>query len=407
MICATPVQPSARRSARRGGAAVLALVLAGAAWGGAGTASAQVWSPVWTASPAPDRKDGTPEAPVQFAGQTVRQDMRLGASARALRLRVSNELGDAPLRVADMRLGLLGDAGATPVLFDGRSEVVIPVGSVLISDPVAVEAPAFAQVSVSLSFPEPTRPAVRRTVVRIGQGETAPGDEVALDYRQNVISAVYGERETQPTVVVAFGDSITEGATSTLGAERDWPSVLARRFEATCPGRFVVLNQGISGNKLLDHGRSHSALARLDRDILALPQVDYVILLEGINDIRHGGDPAKPGRNAADMVQGYRQLVARLHDHGIKAVAGTLTPFKGSERYDAPSSEARRSLNAFIRDGGAFDAVVDFDAAVRDSADPEIFRAGAARDDLLHPNDEGYRLMAEAVDLSLFGCDAR
>lgn len=388
-------------------AALLALTLAGVAWGAAGAASAQVWSPVWTASPAPDRKDGTPEAPVQFAGQTVRQDMRLGASARALRLRVSNELGAAPLRVADMRLGLTGEAGTTPVLFDGRGEVVIPVGSVLVSDPVAVEAPAFSLVSVSLRFPEPTRPAVRRTVVRIGQGEATPGDDVALDYRQNVISAVYGVRETAPTVVAAFGDSITEGATATLGAERDWPSVLARRFEATCPGRFVVLNQGISGNKLLDHGRSHSGLARLDRDLLALPQIDYVILLEGINDIRHGGDPAKPGRHAADMVQGYRQLVARLHDHGVRAVAGTLTPFKGSERYDAPSSEARRTLNAFIRDGGAFDGVVDFDAAVRDPADPESFRADAARPDMLHPNDEGYRLMAEAVDLSLFGCDAR
>ena len=404
MTRSIPVQPSA---AGRRRAAVLALALAGAAWGAAGAAAAQVWSPVWTASPAPDRKDGTPEAPVQFAGQTVRQDMRLGASVRALRLRVSNELGDAPLRVVDMRLGREGESEMAPVLFDGRDEAVIPVGSVLISDPVALEAPAFSQVSVSLHFPEPTRPAVRRTVVRIGQGDATPGDAVALDYRQNVISAVYGERETAPTVVAAFGDSITEGATATLGAERDWPSVLARRFEATCPGRFVVLNQGISGNKLLDHGRSHSGLARLDRDLLALPQIDYVILLEGINDIRHGGDPAKPGRNAADMIQGYRQLIARLHDHGVKAVAGTLTPFKGSERYDAPSSEARRTLNAFIRDGGAFDGVVDFDAAVRDPADPEAFRAEAARPDMLHPNDEGYRLMAEAVDLSLFGCDAQ
>ncbi|MFI8683322.1 SGNH/GDSL hydrolase family protein [Brevundimonas diminuta] len=403
MTRSIPVQPSA---AGRRRAAVLALALAGAAWGAAGAAAAQVWSPVWTASPAPDRKDGTPEAPVQFAGQTVRQDMRLGASVRALRLRVSNELGDAPLRVADIRLGREGETEMAPVLFDGRDEAVIPVGSVLISDPVALEAPAFSQVSVSLHFPEPTRPAVRRTVVRIGQGDATPGDAVALDYRQNVISAVYGERATAPTVVAAFGDSITEGATATLGAERDWPSVLARRFEATCPGRFVVLNQGISGNKLLDHGRSHSGLARLDRDLLALPQIDYVILLEGINDIRHGGDPAKPGRNAADMIQGYRQLIARLHDHGVKAIAGTLTPFKGSERYDAPSSEARRTLNAFIRDGGAFDGVVDFDAAVRDPADPEAFRAEAARPDMLHPNDEGYRLMAEAVDLSLFGCDA-
>lgn len=408
MTCVIAVQPapSPARSARRG--ACLALAAAAAFWSVPAIASAQVWSPVWTASPAPDRKDGTPEAPVQFDNQTVRQDMRLGASVRALRLRVSNELGQAPLRVADLSLRLEGAEAAAPVRFDGRDEVVIPVGSVLVSDPVAVEAPAFAEVSVSVRFPEATRPAVRRTVVRTAPGRAVPGDQASVEYRQNVISAVYGERETAPTVVVALGDSITEGATATRGAERDWPSVLARRFEATCPGRFVVLNQGISGNKLLDHGRSHSALARLDRDVLALPQVDYVILLEGINDIRHGGDPvSKPGRSAADMMLGYRQAVARLHDHDVKVVAGTLTPFKGSERYDAPSAEARQTLNDFMRQGGVFDAVVDFDAAVRDPADPESFRSDAARDDRLHPNDEGYRLMAEAVDLSLFGCDAR
>ena len=189
MTRSSPVQPSA---AGRRRAAVLALALAGAAWGAAGAAAAQAWSPVWTASPAPDRKDGTPEAPVQFAGQTVRQDMRLGASVRALRLRVSNELGDAPLRVADIRLGRDGESEMAPVLFDGRDEAVIPVGSVLISDPVALEAPAFSQVSVSLRFPDPTRPAVRRTVVRGGEGPDTPGDEIDRDYRQNVISAVYG-----------------------------------------------------------------------------------------------------------------------------------------------------------------------------------------------------------------------
>jgi lysophospholipase L1-like esterase len=391
------VQPPLSRTRENRRGACLALAVASALWSVPAVASAQVWSAVWTASPAPDRKDGPAAAPVQFEGQTVRQDMRLGASVRTLRLRVSNELGQAPLHVADMSLRLEDQERASPVLFDGRGEVVIPVGSVLVSDPVALEAPAFAQVSVSVRFPEATRPAVRRTVVRIAPGSAVPGDHVGLEYRQNVISAVYGERETAPTVVVALGDSITEGATATLGAERDWPSVLARRFEAVCPGRFVVLNQGISGNKLLDHGRSHSALARLDRDILALPQVDYVILLEGINDIRHGGDPAtQPGRSAADMVLGYRQAVARLHDHQVKVIAGTLTP-----------AQARQTLNAFMREGGAFDGVVDFDAAVRDPADPEAFRVDAARDDRLHPNDEGYRLMAEAVDLSLFGCDAR
>ena len=383
-----------RRSLMAAGVLMLAL---------AGPAAAQTWTPVWTASPAPDRKDGTPEAPLQFSGQTVRQEMRLGAAVTALRFRISNELGDAPLHVADLS-AQAGGGQTLPVRFDGRGDIVIPVGAALVSDPVALEVPALGTVTLSAYFPEPTRPAVRRTPVWVADGRASP-DGARLERRQNVVSAVYGERETAPTVVVALGDSITEGATATLGADRDWPSVLAARFEATCPGQVVVLNQGISGNRLMDHGRSHSALARLDRDVLALPKVDYVILLEGINDIRHSGAPAmRPGRGAEDMMLGYRQVAARLHDHGIKVVGATLTPFGGSERFEPVAEGVRRTLNDFIRAGDTFDAVIDFDAAVRDAENPEVFRDGASRDDRLHPNDEGYRLMAEAVDLDLFGC---
>ena len=384
----------------------LAVTAAAALLAPAAAASAQAWVPVWTASPAPDRKDGPPDAPLQFDNETVRQDIRLGASATALRFRISNELGAAPLRLgaASVRLSD-GEGSALPVLFDGRAEVIVPPGAALISDAVALPVPAFGEVSLILHFPEATRPAVRRTAVKIAAGRSEPADEGRLVRRQNVVSAVYAERAGTPTVVVALGDSITEGATATLGARRDWPAVLAERFERTCPGQVVVLNQGISGNRLLDHGRSPSALARLDRDVLALPGVDYVILLEGINDIRHGGDPATaPGRNAADMILGYRQVAARLHDHGLQVIGGTLTPFEGSEKFEPVAEGTRQALNAFIRDDGVFDAVIDFDAAVRDPARPQAFAAGTARDDRLHPNDEGYRRMAEAVDLSLFGC---
>jgi lysophospholipase L1-like esterase len=385
---------------------LFASVCAAAAMTAAGGTAAEVWVPLWTASPAPDRRDGAPEAPLQFNAETVRQDIRLGASAEALRFRISNELGDAPLHVSHLAVQKTGQGGgALPVLFNGRSDIVVPVGAALISDPVALVVPAFADVALSLYFPEPTRPAVRRTPVRVVTGLAEVGDETPLTRRQNVVSAVYGARDSAPTVVVALGDSITEGATATLGAHLDWPSVLARRFEETCPGQVVVLNQGISGNRLMDHGRSHSALARLDRDVLAQPEVDFVILLEGINDIRHSGAPLmRPGRDAADMELGYRQVVARLHDHGIKVVGGSLTPFEGSERYEPVSEATRQTLNHFIRTSSAFDAVIDFDAATRDPARPEGFLPGASRDDRLHPNDAGYALMAEAVDLSVFGC---
>ena len=385
-------------------AALMTLALASAA----GSAGAQVWVPVWTASPAPDRRDGTPEAPLQFADQSVRQDMRLGASAKALRFRISNELGSAPLKLDTVSARLVdSNAKAQPVLFAGRTEVVIPPGALLISDPVAIAAPAFAQVALSLHFPDPTRPAVRRTAVRIAPGKTEVADSVPLSYRQNVISAVLAERNQDPVTIVALGDSITEGATAGLGKEGDWPALLARRLDQACPNRFVVLNAGISGNKVLDAGRSHSALARLDRDVLSLPGVDYVIVLEGINDIRHSGKPDfLSGRNAKDMILGYRQIVDRLQVHGIRTIGATLTPFGGSERYEPVSTATRQTLNAFIRDSKAFSAVIDFDAALRDPANPESLPAAITRDQL-HPNAEGYANMAQSIDLSLFGCQVR
>jgi lysophospholipase L1-like esterase len=199
------------------------------------------------------------------------------------------------------------------------------------------------------------------------------------------------------------------GSSVRLEASSENDSCLFTRqvVRKSCPDRVVVLNAGISGNKVLDNGRSHSALSRLDRDVLALPGVDQVIVFEGINDIRHSGAPNfNPGRNAADMIAGYRQILTRLRQHGIAVVGATLTPFGGSERYQPVSAYTRRQLNRFIRDGREFSAVIDFDATLRDPNNLEAMPAEITRD-FLHPNDEGYRRMAASVDLSLFGCGAR
>lgn len=373
-------------------------------------AQAQVWVPAWTASPAPDRLDGTPEAPMQFANQTVRQDMRLASSARALRFRISNELGQAPLRIGSASAHLTGTAtAARPVTFNGRGEVVVPVGAALLSDPVAITAPALADVSLTVYFPDATRPAVRRTALRIAEGRAATvGDAVKLAYRQNVVSAVLAERTRKPIVVVALGDSITEGATATRGSNGDWPALLSARLQQACPDQVVVVNAGISGNKVMDHGRSHSALARLDRDVIALPNVDRVILFEGINDIRHdGGTPPVAGRNAEDMVLGYRQIAERLHSNGIRPIAATITPFGGSDRYEPIAAATRTTLNTWMRGGrSGFDGLIDFDRILRDPANPENLPEDITRDHL-HPNDEGYRRMAAGIDLALLGCRAR
>lgn len=387
--------------------AVLALL------GLAPTASAQVWVPAWTASAMPERGDlDRAGEPMQFADQTVRQDLQLASAATAIRIRFSNELGAAPLVLGGATVGLRGGP-PRPILFNGASTVAIPVGGTLFSDPVPLEIPAFADLTVSVYLPDPTRPAVRLTAVRVGPGRADVPDSVRLERRQSVISAILAERPTEPAaVIVAFGDSLTEGNSTTLGANRTWPSQLGRRLEARCPGAYVVLNAGIGGNMVASNGRSPSALARLDRDVLSLPGITHVILLEGLNDIRQKGAARdRSGAPAEVVIAGYRQIVDRLRVHDIEVLGGVLTPILAvpfEPEIEGPSTDdKRRTLNVFIREAGAFDAVVDFDSAIQDPTRPERIQPGAHREDGYHPNDEGHRLMAEAVDLSLFGCGER
>jgi len=359
------------------------------------------WRPAWTAAAAPPRFDGAPDAPLAYKDQTIRQDLRMGMAAQAVRLRISNEVGLEPLTLDGMT-ATGPDGRALPVTFGGAREIIVPVGVALVSDPLPILIKRADLLSVSLHAPGAARGVVRRTAVRIGPGDGPVSPDAPLQRRQSFISAVYGLAEKPPAVVVALGDSITEGSSATLGAEADWPSVLARRFEAAWPGAYVVANAGISGNQVVRDGRSPNVRARLDRDVLSLPGVTHVILIEGINDIRHDGNPANVGRSAEEVIAAYRQIIARLHLRGVKVIGGTLTGFAGSERFDERSETARKAINAFIRDSGEFDGVADFDRATLDPAKPDAMRSDFVREDRLHPNDRGYEAMAQAINLSLF-----
>lgn len=368
--------------------------------------SASAWVPAWTASAAPARFDLVDGVPLVHRDQTIRQDIRLGVSARSLRLRLSNELGVTPLRVRAMTAAIAGETPAA-VTFSGEADVVVAPGVTLLSDPIPFAVPAFDRMTITMHVPDEASGVVRRTAMRLTAGDAAVSETAPLDYRQGFVSAVYAERETAPAVIVALGDSITEGATTTRGADADWPSLLADRLHAACPGGFVVVNAGISGNQVVRDGRSPNVRSRLDRDVLSLPGVTHVVWIEGINDIRHDGNPMNPGRDPEEVIAAYRQVVARLHLHGIKVFGGTLTPFGGSERFDARSENSRQVINAFIRTSGVFDGVVDFDAALRDPGRPVDIVVSAQTGDRLHPNDEGHGRMAQAIDLGLFEPESR
>jgi lysophospholipase L1-like esterase len=234
--------------------------------------------------------------------------------------------------------------------------------------------------------------------------------------RRFSVSAVFVPTQSSDRLIVAFGDSITDGDGSTVDADNNWPSNLIRRVDKTAKGSTIaVVNEGVVGNRLLRTSEMFgvSALARFDRDALVLPGVTHIVLLEGINDIGFPGakmdgeylaDPAET-RSAQDITDAYRQLISRGHSRGVKVIGATITPCEGVNipgYYSEAKEATRQAVNKWIRTSRAFDGVIDFDAVVRDPDHPSRLLPKFASKDHLHPNDEGYKAMASSIDLDLF-----
>ena len=351
-----------------------------------------------------------------FNNQTLRMVFHASLGGSQLRVHLSNAYGASPLVVGTAHIALHGTDSAIvaasdrPLTFGGRASVTIPVGAEMISDPVALDVPKWADLAVSVFVPGDTGPA---DVHSLGlhttwiskEGDFSAAPEFAdADKTQSWywVSEVDVQAAPSAAAIVAFGDSITDGATSTPDTDRSWPSYLAQRIAANpATANIAVVNQGISGNKVLSDGAGVSALARFDRDVLAVPGAKWLMILEGINDMNGTVRPV-PGTTpitADDLIAAMKQMIAKAHDHGIQVIGCTLTPFGNAT--DAVEA-MRTKLNDFIRNGGAFDKVVDFDAVIRDPASPRQFKQGYNNTDKLHPNDAGYKAMADAIDLSMF-----
>ncbi|MGA2213242.1 MAG: SGNH/GDSL hydrolase family protein [Bryobacteraceae bacterium] len=362
-------------------------------------------------TPAPPR----PVPLMSFHNQTLRMIAHTTLGGRRVRIELSNVFGSAPLVIGAAHIALrdkesaIAPASDRTLLFGGKPSCWIPPGATEISDPVNLDVPAATDLAVSIYVPES---ATGDTMHNVGlhttyiskEGDTTAAPEIADAMTTQSFYFLTNVDVAAPAdawAIVTFGDSITDGAVSTPNTDRSWPSFLARRLAAAGSTNIAVLNQGISGNRLLRDGAGVNALARFDRDVLAQPGVKWLMVLEGINDI--GVSSSTDPVSADDLIAALKQLIERAREHGIKVIGGTLTPYEGARYYTEPGETIREAVNQWIRSAGAFDAVVDFDAVTRDPEHPKQFRPGFNDGDHLHPNDAGYAAMADAIDLSIFG----
>src|ERR1700722_14384887 len=354
------------------------------------------------APPAPPR----PVAITSFHNQTLRMIAHTSIGGRRVRIELSNVFGSAPLAIGAAHIALRDKDSATvsgsdrALLFGGKPACWIPPGATEISDPVDMDVPPASDLAVSIYIPET---AAADTMHAVGLHTTyisKEGDATAAPAMADAtttqsfyfLTNVDVAAPPSTAAIVTFGDSITDGAVSTPNTDRSWPSDLARRLAASGGANIAVLNQGISGNRLLRDGAGVNALARFDRDVLAQPGVKWLMILEGINDIGLGSatDPV----TSDDLIAALKQRISRAHEHGIQVIGGTLTPYEGAAYARESGEEIRMSVNQWIRSSGAFDAVVDFEAATRDPEHPKQFRPGFNNGDHLHPKDTGYQAMA-------------
>jgi len=361
------------------------------------------------------QRAAAPAAPTTFKNQTIRMIAHVSLGGRRVRVQLSNAFGTSDLNIGAAHIALRSkDSEITPgtdrqLLFNGKPSVTIPPGALMLSDPVEFNVPKLSDVAVSVYVPGEAAPATQHTLglhtTYISKEGDFTGQASIADATTSnswyFLSSIDVMAPASSAAIVAFGDSITDGATSTANTNRSWPSLLSERLLAnSATANLAVVNQGISGNRVLSDGSGVSALARFDRDVLSVAGVKWVMILESINDI--GGGARGNGPTADILIGALKQLVDRAHTHGIKVVGCTLTPFGGAGYYSDNGETVRGAINNWIRTPGVFDAVADFDAATRDPNNPKQFRADYNNTDHLHPNDVGYKAMAESVNLSIF-----
>ncbi|WP_067533835.1 SGNH/GDSL hydrolase family protein [Nocardia crassostreae] len=413
-------------SKRRVAAAVLAaftLVAAAAcATEGEQATNGSAWSAAWSAAAQrPSAGFGPNWSEAGFSDQTVRQVVRVTNGGDSVRIKLSNRFGASPLEITGAAIAEAKEGAAVlpasvrALTFGDAASAVVPTGAEIASDAVELPVDALDSVAVTLYLKGTTGPATFHSQAWTDTYRAAGdhlSDTAATAFTERTNSWYYltdievaGDTARRDTVV-AFGDSITDGFGATPGANRRWPDALADRLTAANRQQ-AVLNLGIGGNLVLNDSAWYGerSAARFQRDVLDKPGVRTVILLAGVNDIGFSEAPGQPTYQpgpdvtAEQLIDGYRALIAQARAAGIRVVGATLLPLGGSDHYSARASAKWHAVNDWIRDSGEYDAVVDWAAALADPNNPEALAPAYDSGDHLHPNDAGYRLMAETIDL--------
>lgn len=378
------------------------------------------WVGTWSA--APMAPGSAFSAPVSFDNQTIRQVVHISAGGLLVRVKLSNAYGAAPLVIGEAHVALsAGGSSIVPgtdqtLTFSGQTSITIPTGALALSDPVPFPVPSLANLTISIYVPDNTGNATYHDAAEQTEYISGPGDftgettfpTAQTDTHRYWLSGVDVYPVIKVPTVAVVGDSIAEGGNSTVDANRRWEDDLSARVNSPYgPPRLAVLNQAIGCSRLLADFCGSSGSSRFDRDVSAQTGVTHVILDLGLVDIVYAtvfGDPTQ-AVTPQQVITGLTQLIQRAHARGVKIIGATLTPVEGSiyPGFFTPANEVQRqAVNQWIRTSGAYDGVIDFDAAVRDPSDPARLLPAYASFDNTHLSDAGYAAMANAIDLSLF-----
>ena len=406
------------------------LALAAAApTGAARSAGTEPWITTWAATPAPRWAEELPapfNVPEVIDDQTVRQIARISVGGDQVRIVLSNEFGTRPVTIGNTTVALsaggdaIDPATVKPVTFGGSATAVIPPGAPLVSDPVDLSVKPLSSVAVSFYLPKKTGVAsvhwdgAQTTYISSAGDKTRDADfkPDSTDKSRLFLSRILTTAKPDSNAIVFFGDSITDGACSTVDANNRWPDHIAERLQAEGHPDVAVVNEAYSGDRVLTNGMGTNALSRFDISVLDHPRVATVVMMMGINDIGWPGKdsqtPSDPEPTAEDVIAGYKQIIERAHDHGIRFVGVTLTPFIDTFKdqptfgyYTPEKEQIREAVNDWIRANKTADGLIDFDKLLEDPNNPKHINPAYDCGDHLHPNDKGYQVMGKAVDLNV------